>query len=1011
MKRPVYYVLFTVSLLCLLQVSASAISPTNNQEQAYQPPGAIAGIMNLEAIDWQDTTLVKLDGQWEFYPQNLLTPADFATTTFPHDLVNVPGPWNSYMPAAENGSGYATYRLIIHAPPVSHPLALKFSAPRTAHKLWINGRLLSQEGVVSESADTAVAHFHDKVIFLDSHGGRIELVMQVSNYLHNKGGPRRSITLGDRDTLERQYNLSVAVNLFTFGFMIALGLFYSFFYLIRRSEKTARYFALFVLSISLREITTDTVILLQLFPALPESFILRLEYMTMFTLVLYAWFVHALLPGKIPGWLIHGLSIAALLQLAVIVFAPVLLFTSILPINQLFITALLFYLLAVILRASWQKNHEARLLLIGQISLIAAIIHDLIYYTDLIQTGNLYSLGVLVLTGIQAVLVLRRFIAAFAAVENLNQKLAALNKLKDDFLAEASHELLTPVHGINGFLESVKESAAARLSAAEHQAITTAMFINRRLVNLVTDIQDFIKLKHRDVTLHPQNLNLNTSVELIIAACRILVENKQLTFVNEVAPALTVYADETKLQQILHNLIENAVKYTPAGQIRISAMVSGSFVTVHVADTGRGIPEAQQTAIFIPYMQASKETDLQNKGSGLGLSISKTLIELHGGTIWVKSRENVGSIFSFTMPVGNHQDASPSGSKQPMDFPSVKNVSATTASQDNILIVDDESINLTILENHLQQKPYRITKAANGRDALEKLAQSNYDLVILDLMMPDLSGYEVCRHIRQRFTPVELPVLILTVRNKPDDIARALETGANDYLAKPFDKCELLARISALLLMKKSLRQTVNNQRDLLLTQIKPHFFYNVLNTIMGFCLTNPQQAYDLIGEFSQFISNRLHYSTTDRYITLGEELAVVRSYLTIEKARFGEFLDYEIQCNAPLSYPLSPLLIEPLVENAVKHGIREKKQGGRVGIHIENLQQGIKVTVTDNGAGMTPERLQELQDGSEGVAGIGLHNVRRRLELDYNQPLHIISSLETGTTIWFLLPYEISAK
>lgn len=1010
MKKPIYYILWIVSLLCLLQVSASAASPTAGQNPADQPPAAVAGIIDLTAIDWQTASPVKLDGQWEFYPQTLLTPDDFSTAVFPHNLVNVPGPWNSYMPIAENGAGYATYRLTIYAPPVSHPLALKFSAPRTAHKLWVNGRLLSQEGIVSASAATATAHFHDKVISLDSQGGRIELVLQVSNYLHNKGGPRRSLTLGDRETLERQYMLTLAVNLFTFGFMIALGLFYSLFFLIRRSEKTAMYFSLFVLAISPRELTTDTVILLQLFPTLPESFILRLEYMTMFAPVLYAWFVYALLPGKIPGWLIQVVSVAALLQLFVIEFAPIPFFTSILPANQLFFTALLLYLLAVILRACWQKNQEARLLLIGHISLIAAIIHDTIYYSDLIQTGNLYSLGVLVLTGIQAVLVLQRFITAFAAVENLNQKLAALNKLKDDFLAEASHELLTPVHGINGFLESVKESAAARLSSAEHHALTTAMSINRRLVNLVTDIQDFIKLKHHDVTLQPQTINLKASVELIITVCRILAENKQLTFVNDVEPDLTVYADETKLQQILHNLIENAVQYTPAGQISISATTSGSHVTVHVADTGPGIPPAQLTVIFKPYTQVGKET-AQHKGSGLGLSISKTLIELHGGTIWVKSRENAGSVFSFTLPVGNRQATSPSPANPSVNFSAVNTLSAAAVSQANILIVDDEAINLTILENHLQQQPYRITKAANGRDALDKLAQANYDLVILDLMMPDLSGYEVCRHIRQRFTPVELPVLILTVRNKPDDIARAFETGANDYLAKPFDKRELLARISALLLMKKSLRQAVNNQRDLLLTQIKPHFFYNVLNTIMGFCLTDPQQAYNLIGEFSQFISHRLHYSTIDRYIALGEELAVIRSYLKIEKARFGKFLDYEIQCNAPLTYPLSPLLIEPLVENAVKHGIRKKKQGGCVSISIENLEQGIKVTVADNGVGMTPERLQELEEGSEGVAGIGLNNVRCRLELDYNQPLHIISSIEAGTTVWFVLPCERSAK
>jgi len=207
--------------------------------------------------------------------------------------------------------------------------------------------------------------------------------------------------------------------------------------------------------------------------------------------------------------------------------------------------------------------------------------------------------------------------------------------------------------------------------------------------------------------------------------------------------------------------------------------------------------------------------------------------------------------------------------------------------------------------------------------------------------------------------------------------------------------------------MKQSLKLAVDSQRDLLLSQIKPHFFYNVLNTIMGFCLTNPLKAYDLLGEFSLFISNRLRYSNIERFIELREELAIIRSYLKIETARFGDLLRYEIYNNAPLTYPISPLLIEPLVENAVKHGIREKINGGCVTVNIETVEAGVKITVTDDGAGMTPDRLAAIQNSRIGAIGIGLANVRRRLELDYNQPLHITSSPDAGTTVWFLLPHE----
>lgn len=1003
MKKQAIFFSFIFSLLFVLNMEATAAAPSDRQVDT--PPIAASGSIDLQSIDWQNSSRVKLDGEWEFYYQNLLTPQDFTeAVAYPHHLVKVPGPWNNYILDGEpvEGSGYGTYRLIIYAPDASRPLALSFPFPYTAHKLWANGQLISEAGVVSTSADTGEGRFYDKVIPIDAAGGRIELVMQVSNFIHNKGGPRRSIVLGDYDALEREYSNSTAIHLFTFGFMIALGLTYSFFFLIRHSEKAAAFFAAFVMIFSLRELTTGNSIVVYLLPHLPQAFILRVEYTTMFALVLYAWFVHELLPGRISNRLIKTITLASMIQLVLINFAPVPFFTSILPVNQLFLSVLLFYLLAVITKAGWQKNREARLLLVGHLSLLTAIVHDEIYYTDLIQTGDMYSLGVIILTCIQAALVLRRFITAFDAVETLNQKLADTDKFKDDFLAEVTHELLTPVHGINGFLDSIKDSAAARLSEPERQSLDTVISINRRLVNLVADIQDFLKLKYRDIALHPENIHLRDTVELIIATCRILADQKQLIFINAVGPSIIVYSDQTKLQQILHNLIENAVKFTPAGEIQVSATLSGNQVTLHVADTGRGIPEDQLSIIFNPYTQIGGETDSQYKGSGLGLSVSKTLVELQGGAIWVKSQENVGSVFSFTLPASSRQVA-PEVAQQ---HTSLENP-ATTASQATILIVDDEPVNLSILENYLSQQPYRIVKAINGRSALDEIAKADYDLVVLDLMMPDLSGYEVCQHIRERFTPLELPVLILTVRNKPDDIVLALETGANDYLAKPFDKRELLARISSLLLMKKFLKLAVESERDLLSSQIKPHFFYNVLNTIMGFCLTDPRQAYDLLGEFSLFISNRLRFSSIERFIELSEELAIIRSYLKIETARFGDLLHYEINCNAPLTYPISPLLVEPLVENAVKHGICEKRNGGCVTINIETVAEGVKIIVTDDGAGMTPKRLKDIQNSRLGAVGIGLANVRRRLELDYNQPLHITSSPGAGTTVWFLLPHE----
>ena len=519
---------------------------------------------------------------------------------------------------------------------------------------------------------------------------------------------------------------------------------------------------------------------------------------------------------------------------------------------------------------------------------------------------------------------------------------------------------------------------------------------------MVADIQDFLRLRQRDLVFHPESVNLYGVIELTIATCRVLVGDKPLAIINAAPTEIFVWCDRSKLQQILLNLTENAVKYTPAGEVTLGA-ANGEEVAVWVEDTGIGIPAEEQQRIFEPYARVDDSPDSPYQGSGLGLSVVKRLVELQGGRIEVASRAGKGSRFTFTLPriapggVAGQSDISDWPDTPPI-FPGTPPPETST-----LLIVDDEPVNLEVLEQHFRDEPYRIVRAANGRQALAWIGRQPFDLVVLDLMMPDLSGYEVCREIRERFNLLELPVIILTVRNRSSDIVRELSAGANDYLAKPFEKQELLARVSTLILMKRSLQETVQSQRDSLLAQIKPHFFYNVMNTIMGFCLTDPERAYELLGDFSRLIRQRLSLSEGRQYISLREELDLVRAYLKIEQARFGDVLACDIRCEVDDSLSIPPLLLEPIVENAVKHGVHEKTGGGRVTVEIIPEGEEIAFRVSDNGVGMTAERLREVL--ADGASGIGLRNIRRRLQLEYRRALHITSRLGDGTTVAFALP------
>lgn len=990
--------------------TASQVAEARDQNT----PRAINGQIDFSGLSFSvDEPAFSLDGEWEFYWQHLLSPMDFARgIQGTSQIVKVPGPWNQYVPRTDSpaGFGYGTYRLTITVPKNVRSLTLDFASPRTAHKLWVNGMLVSSDGVVSPSAETGEARYYNKIIPVSAANGTVELVLQVSNYLHSKGGLRRSILLGDYRAMERKYSRENAERIFVFGAMATVGFFYIMLFSIRRSEKAALFFGLFVLPISLREVTLDSIVLLQLLPDMPQSLILRIEYLSMFGLVVYAWYVDALLSGYIPKKLLKSLFVLSSLQIGIILYSPVWFFSRYLFLTNLFIAMVLIYLLFVIVKSTLRKDPSSRFLLCGHVVLLGTIINDQLYYADFIQTGNLYSWGLLVLTGIQAVLILKRFITAFDAVEALNQRLSQMDKLKDDFLAEVSHELLTPVHGIHGFLESIKDSAAQRLETDEKYILDTAIGVNRRLANLVADIQTFLQLRHRDPVLRTENLQVRSQVELIIATCRTLIGDKDLVLTNSVDPAIYVKADRDKLQQVLHNLIENALKFTENGKIDIHAL-AGNEVVVHVSDTGVGIPEEYCQKIFEPYIRVEESGEKSQEGSGLGLSIAKKLVGLQGGNIWVKSNAGEGSTFSFSLPSGTEPVGEPSLTAAETAGEAIKSSRFLAGVEATILIVDDEPLNLDILEHHLTSHSFRIVRAKNGFQALEELNQHRFDLVVLDLMMPDMSGYEVCKRIRKKHPLAELPVIIVTVRNKPDDIVAALSAGANDYLSKPFAKKELLARVSSLLLMKKSYHAAIISQRRFLLAQIAPHFFYNVMNTIMGLCLSDPVRAYELLGQFSSLIRQRLQLNSLKRFIRLDEELSLIVSYLTIEQARFGDLIRYKIHCEVSESMAIPPLLLEPLVENAVKHGLCEKPGGGCVTITIRKEGDGVEFRITDDGVGINTEKLKDIMEEKPDSSGIGLDNIQRRLKIEYGQSLFIENGEDGGTVAWFKIPLQEVGK
>ncbi|WP_248928499.1 ATP-binding protein [Paenibacillus hamazuiensis] len=432
------------------------------------------------------------------------------------------------------------------------------------------------------------------------------------------------------------------------------------------------------------------------------------------------------------------------------------------------------------------------------------------------------SLGMMIVSRLKDVFRQSRRLAD--ELREKNARLESLDRIKDDFLANTSHELRTPLHGMIGLAESLLDGISGPLPEPARRNLQLIAASGKRLARLVGDILDLAKIKHRDIPLHPQPVQLRDVAGIVLAAFGPMIEGKGVRLVNRVDANLpAAAADPDRLQQVLYNLVGNSVKFTPSGEIAVTAAQEGEWVRVTVSDTGVGIPEDKLAAVFEPFEQVG-EIAATLEGTGLGLPLTKKLVELHGGTIGIRSAQGAGTECSFTLPVaeaaGEPSREHGSSSAEPVrereaagsalarqteagpdELPHPSAVQA--ASGGTLLLVDDEPINHQVLDNYLSSQPFTLIKAYSAGEALHILEREEVSLVLLDVMLPDGNGYDICRSLRRRFSASELPVIMLTARNRLSDLLEGFDAGANDYLTKPLSKYELLARVNVQLQLSR----------------------------------------------------------------------------------------------------------------------------------------------------------------------------------------------------------------
>lgn len=980
-----------------------------------------AGQLNLQNWDFDRNGHLSLNGQWDFYWNQLLTRTEIQQNAIQSDLkADVPAVWNRYKLHRKNlpGFGYATYRLKVTNVPQGKPLALRIQSLSTAYRLYIDDQFKAGNGKVGISKNKFAPEYRPQIIEFTPADTDFDIIIQAANFTYARGGMWYTINLGTPAQIRNIDQIIVNKDFFLLGALSVMALYYLSIFLLRREDKSSLYFVLMCFIFISRLLVYGNYLVYRLFPMIRFKTIVSIEYITVgwFT-VFAALMIGELFPEETSPKVLRVFLVFGVITAAVYLLTPVAFFTRLIYLLQISAIAMGLYAIISVSRAFIKGKKDALWVLIGSVMVIICASHDMLYQNNQILSyyGELVQVGLFILLFMQSFVLSRRFSEAFYNVEALSQKLLKLDKIKDEFLANTSHELRTPLNGILGITEILLRGSEGELNNGQKQSLAMITSSCRRLTNLINDILDYSKLKHGDILLNIKPVKLEGLIQTVVKVFQQLGQTKNCEVTADLSTGLPpVLADETRVVQILYNLIGNAVKFTPRGYVKVSAEVNGNMLEICISDTGTGIAPENLADIFKSFEQVDTSLTRKHGGTGLGLSITKQLVELQGGSIRVQSIPGTGSEFYFTLPVAM---------KMPLEYHSEISLSELAASSFQelpvtfekagnghlILLVDDDPVNLQSSATLLSIGGYAVTAVNNGKAALDELnRRQEYALVIMDIMMPEISGYELCRKIRERKSHFELPVLMLTSKTAVADIVTGFEAGANDYLPKPFEPEELLARVGTLVNLKKSVDKNLAAEIAFMQAQIKPHFLFNTMNTIAYFCDTAPDKARQLIEEFSNYLRYCFDFKNPEMYIPLSNEMSLVKSFVAIEKARFGDKLKVELNIDEVGTVKIPPLSIQPLVENAIRHGIRKKGGSGTVSVSVSRTTEGIVVAVTDDGMGIPREKLDRIFTVETG-RGVGLWNIDTRLRKLFGRGLRIESEPGLGTRVEFIIPPEVS--
>ncbi|WP_409367710.1 ATP-binding protein [Lysinibacillus sp. 38-6] len=973
---------------------------------SHEQPTAQAGILDMRSQSLSEDVIFQMNGEWIYYPEVLL---ENTNNNLPQQMIRTIPMKES--PATTQHAG--TYRLKIllgnNDDRSDRRYAIRVPAIGTASAMYINGKLVGQSGVVSTNASSHKGQASPYTVYFTEEQSEIDVLLHVSNFdTPSNVAITKRLTFSSAPAM-MHYQLITQLSLgFISMLLILFALFSLLVFLFIYRKKIVLLFTVgFLLPLADELITYDRSILNWL--QLDYEWSVKLSNIIYLgASFFFVQFIRILLEkyqqAKYFKWFSMLYGIAALLIM-------------LLPIEWLYTVNLLFYMLYIVsflyvvvlaLKEYIGNQESSAFIAFTAIGTTNGIIWGLIKMILVIDVP-FYPLDYLMIALGFSGYWFKRFYENKQQIDLLVAQLQKDVDMKDEFLLNNAQKLWDPMNKMITLGQTIYDNQNNHFESEDKQNLKYLIDIGRSMSFTLNDILDYTRLKDGQLHLHKQTVSMQGVVSGVFDMLRFIATGKQIQLTSTIARNFPyILADEKRLIQILFNLLHSSIKYTNAGRIEISATIENKMALLHIREVSSAmdINDMKRHDQLLSCEQGLADND----GVHLSLFVSKQLIDLHGGALQIYSRANNGLDLFFTMPIAEDMK------EEEQDQVPQENVhlSARTSSFDTIpsekkfkiLMVDDDPVNLTMMRSLFPTTEYEITALTNGEKVLDLLSSQRWDLIIMDAMLPYISGYALIENIRAHYSLLELPILLLTARSNPEDVYTGFALGANDYVTKPINSLELKVRCRALIDLKYSITQQLHLETAWLQAQIQPHFLYNTLNTIASLSTLDPNRMIDVMHHFGKYLHASFDVKNLQRVIPLHDELELVRSYLYIEQQRFGDLLQIVWDIDEHINIEIPPISIQTLVENALRHGVLKQKEGGSVCIRVKDFSQYVEISVIDDGIGIDPNTLAGLlSDTNTTSQGIGLRNTDLRLKRIYGQRLQIKSTPNEGTTITFHIP------